>query len=244
LDPILFLGAKSDIAKATAKVYAENGYDLYLAGRNVKIELMDFSIEISQKYDCQVDLFELDILEFESHLLFFELLPHKPKGVLCFIGYLGNQKNSESELLETKKIIDINFTGIISLLNIFANYFEKIESGFIVGISSVAGERGRKSNYIYGSAKAGLTNYLSGLRNRLADKNINVLTIIPGFVDTNMTKEIELPPLLTSTPESVARHIFKSQQNRKNIIYTKKIWRWIMLILKAIPERQFKKMSL
>ena len=81
---------------------------------------------------------------------------------MCFIGYLGNQKNSESELLETKKIIDINFTGIISLLNIFANYFEKIESGFIVGISSVAGERGRKSNYIYGSAKAGLTNYLSG----------------------------------------------------------------------------------
>ena len=71
MDPILFLGAKSDIAKATAKVYAENGYDLYLAGRNVKIELMDFSIEISQKYDCQVDLFELDILEFESHLLFF-----------------------------------------------------------------------------------------------------------------------------------------------------------------------------
>ena len=241
---VLILGAKSDMAKATAEFYAKNGWDLNLAGRNVITELSSFSDRLKDDYGSEINLYDLDILAFQSHMVFFRSFQQKPDGVICFIGLLGDQKKSEMDFNETKTMIDSNFTGIVSLLNIFANHFEEKEDGFIVAVSSVAGDRGRKRNYTYGSAKAALTTYLSGLRNRLADKNINVLTVIPGFVDTNMTKEIELPPLLTSTPESVARHIFKSQQNRKNIIYTKKIWRWIMFIMKAIPERQFKKMSL
>jgi len=244
MKPVLILGAKSDMGKATAEFYAKNGWDLNLAGRNVITELSSFSDRLKDDYGCEINLYNLDILDFQSHTNFFQSFQQKPDGVICFIGLLGDQQKSEMDFNETETVIDSNFTGIVSLLNIFANHFEEKEDGFIVAVSSVAGDRGRKRNYTYGSAKAALTTYLSGLRNRLADKNINVLTVIPGFVDTNMTKEIELPPLLTSTPESVARHIFKSQQNRKNIIYTKKIWRWIMLILKAIPERQFKKMSL
>jgi len=232
------------MAKATAEFYAKNGWNLSLAGRNVIAELSTFSGRLKDDYGCEINLYELDILDFQSHTDFFKSFQQKPDGIICFIGLLGDQQKSEMDFNETKTVIDSNFTGIVSLLNIFANHFEEKEDGFIVAVSSVAGDRGRKRNYTYGSAKAALTTYLSGLRNRLADKNINVLTVIPGFVDTNMTKEIELPPLLTSTPESVARHIFKSQQNRKNIIYTKKIWRWIMFIMKAIPERQFKKMSL
>ena len=175
MKPILFLGAKSDIAKRTAVIYAKNGYSLYLAGRQVNTELIDFSRKLTEKYGCNVELFELDILAFETHQNFFESLPHKPQGVLCFIGYLGDQKESELDFKESRKIIDTNFTGIISLLNIFANYFEDKKGGFIVGVSSVAGDRGRKSNYTYGSAKAALSTYLSGLRNRLSESNVAIL---------------------------------------------------------------------
>lgn len=115
---------------------------------------------------------------------------------------------------------------------------------FIAGISSVAGDRGRASNYIYGSAKAGFSAYLSGLRNRLAKCGVNVLTIKPGFVATKMTSGLYLPPKLTVMPEQVANDIFKAQQSKKSILYTKKLWFFIMLIIKHIPEFIFKKMSI
>jgi len=140
--------------------------------------------------------------------------------------------------------MDTNYTGVVSLFNIIANDFEKRKSGFIVGISSVAGDRGRKSNYIYGSAKAAFTAYLSGLRNRLYDAQVHVLTVKPGFVSTKMTEGMDLPEKLTAQPEEVAEDIYKAQQKGKNVLYTKWIWRWMMLIIRSIPEFQFKKMSI
>ena len=106
MKPILFLGAKSDIAKTTAELYAKKGYNLYLAGRQVNTELIDFSSKLTEKYGCNVELFELDILAFETHQNFFKSLPYKPEGVLCFIGYLGDQKESELDFKESRKIID------------------------------------------------------------------------------------------------------------------------------------------
>ena len=240
---VLIVGAKSDIAKATAREYAQQGYDLYLAARNAN-ELEAFANDITVRTQKTVKTIELDILDYQHHQFFYDQLEEKPLGVITAVGYLGNQEKAQSDFNEAKRIIDTNFTGIVSLLNIVANDFEQRRSGFIVGISSVAGDRGRKCNYIYGSAKAALTAYLSGLRNRLYDAQVQVLTVKPGFVATKMTEDLDLPEKLTAQPEAVAKDIYKAQKKGKNVLYTKWIWRWIMLIIKMIPEWKFKGMSI
>ncbi|MGV6818728.1 MAG: SDR family oxidoreductase [Thiotrichales bacterium] len=240
---MLIVGAKSDIAKATAREYAKHGYDLYLAARNV-VELRDFANDVITRTQRNVDLLELDILDFKSHQVFYENLEEKPLGIISAVGYLGDQKKSQTDFSEAKRTIETNYTGVVSLLNIIANDFEKRRSGFMVGISSVAGDRGRKSNYIYGSAKAALTAYLSGLRNRLYESQVHVLTVKPGFVATKMTEGMDLPEKLTAQPEEVARDIFKAQQKGKNVLYTKWMWKHVMLIIKMIPEWKFKGMNI
>ncbi len=240
---VLIIGAKSDIAKATAREYAKNGYDLYLAARNVD-ELAEFAKDVITRTQRDIRLVELDILDYASHQAFYDNLDEKPLGVISAIGYLGEQEKAQSDFDEAKQIMDTNYTGVVSLFNIIADDFEKRRSGFMVGISSVAGDRGRKSNYIYGSAKAALTAYLSGLRNRLYDAQVHVLTVKPGFVATKMTEDMDLPEKLTAQPEAVAEDIYKAQQKGKSVLYTKWIWRWVMLIIRNIPEFQFKKMSI
>jgi len=141
-------------------------------------------------------------------------------------------------------MISTNFTGAVSILNIAAKYYVSEKKGTIVGISSVAGERGRESKLIYGSAKAAFSAYLSGLRNKLYKQNVHVISVKPGFVYTRMTENLPLPKLLTAYPSEVADSIYKAVQKRKNVVYVKWIWRYIMLIIKYIPEFQFKKMSL
>ncbi|BAF72470.1 SDR family oxidoreductase [Sulfurovum sp. NBC37-1] len=240
---VLIVGAKSDIARACAREYAKNGYDLYLAARDVE-KLTDFAQDVVTRTQRDVNLVELDILDYKSHQAFYENLEEKPLGVISAVGYLGDQQKAQSDFTEAKKIVDTNYTGVVSLFNIIADDFEKRRSGFMVGISSVAGDRGRKSNYIYGSAKAALTAYLSGLRNRLYETQVQVLTVKPGFVATKMTEELDLPEKLTAQPEEVAQDIFSAQQKGKNILYTKWIWKYIMMIIKAIPEWKFKGMSI
>ena len=240
---ILIIGAKSDIAKAVARKYAMNGYDLYLAARKSK-EIEGFANDLIIRTERKVKCVELDILDYLSHESFYGGLEEKPFGVVSAVGYLGEQDNAQSDFKEAKKIIDTNFTGVVSLFNIIANDFEKRKNGFIIGIGSVAGDRGRKSNYLYGSAKAAFTSYLSGLRNRLNDSQVHVMTVKPGFVATKMTEGMDLPEKLTAQPEEVAEDIFKAQQKEKDILYTKWMWKWIMLIIKMIPEWKFKRMSI
>ena len=240
---ILIIGAKSDIAKATAREYAKHGHDLCLAARNSD-ELKEFADDVIVRTQRMVKLVELDILNYKSHQTFYDSLEEKPLGVISAIGYLGEQEKAQIDFSEAKQIMDTNYTGVVSLFNIIANDFEHRRSGFMVGISSVAGDRGRKSNYIYGSAKAALTAYLSGLRNRLYDAQVHVMTVKPGFVATKMTEGMNLPEKLTAQPEEVAEDIYNAQQKGKNVLYTKWIWRWVMLIIRNIPEFQFKKMSI
>ena len=240
---ILIIGAKSDIAKAVAREYAGHGYNLYLAARNSK-ELNAFANDIIVRTQQTVKIVELDILNYEKHQAIYDQLREKPLGVISAVGYLGDQEKAQSDFNEIQRIVDTNFTGIVNILNIIANDFELRRSGFIVGISSVAGDRGRKSNYAYGSAKAAFTTYLSGLRNRLHDAGINVLTVKPGFVSTKMTAGMNLPESLTAQPEDVAKDIYNAQQEGKSIIYTKWIWRYILFIIRIIPEFKFKKMSI
>ncbi len=240
---VLIIGAKSDIAKATAREYAKNGYNLYLAGRNInELEALQNDIKIRSNVD--VDLKEFDITDFNSHEEFFNFLNPKPLGTIVVAGYMAEQKECEIDFTKTLNTINVNYTGAVSILNIVANEYKKGKSGFIVGVSSVAGDRGRKTNYIYGSSKAAFTAYLSGLRNRLYESNVNVLTVKPGFVNTKMTEHLDLPAKLTAEPEDVAKDIFNAQQKGKDVLYTKSIWRLIMLIIKHIPEWKFKGMSI
>ena len=240
---VLIIGAKSDIAKACAREYAKHGYHLYLVARKAH-ELEEFANDIRVRTQRNVKLFELDILNYDSHEEFYDELEEKPEGVISAVGYLGDQQKAQEDFEEARRIIETNHTGIVSLFNIIANDFEKRKKGFIVGISSVAGDRGRKSNYIYGSAKAAFTAYLSGLRNRLHDSGVQVLTVKPGFVATKMTKDMDLPKKLTAKPEEVAKDIFRAQQKGRDVIYTKWIWKYVMMIIKAIPEWKFKGMSI
>ena len=129
-------------------------------------------------------------------------------------------------------------------MNYFAQKFEAKRSGTIIGLSSVAGERGRQSNFIYGSAKAGFTAYLSGLRNYLYDKKVNVLSVIPGFMATKMTEGMPLNPKLTASPKQAANCIYKAYKNKKNVVYVLSIWWVIMMIIRNIPEFIFKRLKL
>ncbi|MDQ7042220.1 MAG: SDR family oxidoreductase [Sulfurimonas sp.] len=240
---VLIVGAKSDIAKELARVYAKNGYNLYLGAREAS-ELEAFKTDLEVRSSIKVALIELDITAYETHQGTYDNLDEKPLGVIVVSGYMTEQYKAEKEWSETLNTINVNYTGAVSLLNIIANDFEEEKRGFIVGVSSVAGDRGRKTNYIYGSAKAAFSAYLSGLRNRLYESNVSVLTVKPGFVNTKMTEDLALPERLTAEPIEVAEDIFKAQQAGKNILYTKWIWRYIMLIITNIPEFIFKKLSI
>jgi decaprenylphospho-beta-D-erythro-pentofuranosid-2-ulose 2-reductase len=158
-------------------------------------------------------------------------------------GYLGDQQQAQEDWEEAAKILQVNYTGAVSILNHLTEEMVARGKGCIVGVSSVAGDRGRSSNYFYGSAKAGFTAYLSGLRNRLSSQNagVHVLTVKPGYVRTAMTEGMELHPLLTASPKQVAEDIYRAVLKRKDVIYTRWMWRYIMLIIKWLPEFVFKK---
>jgi len=240
---VLLLGAASDMSVAIARKFAKEGYNLQLAARNVQ-RLKPMQSDISIRHQATCDLVEFDALDFQNHSSFFQSLAVKPDVVICVFGYLGENETARQNWKETEKIINSNYTGAVSILNIVSNFFLEQKKGTIVGISSVAGERGRQSNYIYGSAKAGFTAYLSGLRNRLFREGVHVATIQPGFVYTRMTENLKLPPLLTAKPEDVADTVYSAVKNKKNVMYVKWFWRWIMFIIRSIPEFMFKKLKL
>lgn len=240
---VLLLGATSDMAVAVARIFAKDSYDIILAGRDIEtLAAIKADIEIRNKVRCEAVPF--DALNFSSHKVFVDNLPLFPDITVCAFGYLGDQEKAETEWIEAERIIETNYVGAVSALNIIAELYIKEKKGIIAGISSVAGERGRQSNYIYGSAKAAFTAYLSGLRNRLYKYGVHVVTIQPGFVYSKMTAHVKLPKLLTATPEQVAVSVKTAIIKKRNIIYIKWFWRWIMLIIKIIPETVFRKMKL
>lgn len=242
LNSILILGASSEISKAVAMKFAENSFDIMLAGRNV-MTLMDEKEKISRNFNIKVTLHELDITQFNKYEDFISGLPFLPTVVLCSIGNLLNQKDCEIDINKIKSTFETNFIGPSILLNSIANLFEERKSGTIIGISSVAGDRGRSSNYFYGSSKAGFTTFLSGLRNRLHKNNVRVISIIPGYVNTKMIKNHKVSKYLMAEPEDVSLAIFNAYRNKKDIVYVSWFWRFIMLIVKLIPEVIFKKTS-
>ena len=236
---ILILGARSDIGMAIARRFAKEKYEILLAARNAETLNSDIS-DIKIRYGVKTTLYNFDVLKSKSYKNFINELPKIPSIVISAVGLMGTQTKSEIDTEDASIIFRSNFEGPANILSIFANKFLDRGYGTIVGISSVAGERGRASNYIYGSAKAGFTAYLSGLRNRVFKKNVHVLTVIPGYVSTKMTEGLKLPLILTSTPYQVAEIVFNAIINKKNVVYAPKIWRYIMFIIKSLPENLFK----
>ncbi|HBQ22245.1 MAG TPA: short-chain dehydrogenase [Alphaproteobacteria bacterium] len=240
---VLILGARSDIGMALAHRYARAGYDVQIAARNHETLFNDVA-DLSLRYQSNVTAYEFDALDIASHPHFVTNLPVLPDIAISTVGYLGNQPEAQTASAEALLIMRSNFEGPASILEELAHHFEKRGSGCIIGISSVAGERGRASNYIYGSSKAGFTAYLSGLRNRLAKGNVQVLTVLPGFVDTKMTAGMNLPRKLTASSDEVAEAIYHAAKSGKNVVYVRKIWKLIMLLIRNIPEPIFKKMNI
>lgn len=243
LGTVLILGAKSDIARALAHHYAQAGHPLVLAARRAE-RLEAEASDLQIRHGATVQAREFDAADYGSHAAFVEGLDSLPEIVIVVFGLLTDQEEADADWKKAQTMLEVNFLGAASILHPIANAMEARGSGTIVGISSVAGDRGRASNYHYGSAKAGFTALLSGLRNRLAKKGVHVLTVKPGFVDTAMTADLDTPAPLTAQPEQVAKDIAKAIQKSKNTLYTKWMWRYIMLIIKNIPEGIFKKLSL
>ncbi|HUE13485.1 MAG TPA: SDR family oxidoreductase [Planctomycetaceae bacterium] len=245
---VLVLGATSGIAKELCAVLARRECRLVLAARNLA-EAQAMAADLEVRYRAKVAVQPFDALDFEGHAATFaQCLEHCDghlDGVILCYGYLPKQDLSQNDFDEARRAIDINFTSAVSILNVAANYFERQRRGYIAAISSVGGDRGRQSNYAYGSAKAGLTAYLQGLRNRLHFAGVHVLTIKPGFVDTPMIQGvIRSDSPLVAKPERVARDIDRAIRRRQSVLYTPWFWRPLMAVIRAIPEPLMKRLRL
>lgn len=241
---VVIFGPTSAIARATAMSFAQQGYNIYLAGRDAE-ELTRIATDLSIRFNITVyqGIFEAENIN--THADFFNAILQQTgeiAGVVVAFGYMTNG-DQNNDLGNLQKIIAINFTGAASILTLAANYFEPRKQGFIIGITSVAGDRGRQSNYVYGAAKGGLNLFLQGLRNRLYASGVRVITIKPGFVDTAMT--FGLPGLfLVATPKFIGNKIAAAPLKKSDIIYLPWFWQYIMLIIKSIPETIFKRLKL
>lgn len=241
---LLVLGANSEVAEAVARKYAqEEKANIYLASRDLGL-LRKQACDLEIRYQVKAQPILFDAMEYATHEAFYRSLAPPPDGVLLAFGYLGDQPKAQEDFQEARRIVETNFLGAVSILEIVAQDFASRGHGFIIGLSSVAGERGRQSNYIYGAAKGALSIYLSGLRNRLHQQRVRVITVLPGFIRTKMTEHLDLPEKLMAEPAEVAEDIYIAYKKGKEIIYTKWFWRWIMASIKAIPEKTFKRLKL
>lgn len=242
---ILIFGATSAIAFETAKLFAKAGGSLYLCARD-EDDLKRLSGDLIVRGAKTVEYSTFDALDENSIIKAIDNCLKKFSdldGILIAHGNLPEQKVCETNTDEMKRTFDINFTSAAVILTHITSHFEKQGHGTIAVISSVAGDRGRQSNYVYGSAKAALSTFTSGLRQRLSKSGIQVLTIKPGFVDTPMTANYK-KGLLFVGPHVVAKGIYNAINKGKNVVYLPWFWRWIMLIIRNIPEKIFNKIRL
>lgn len=243
--PVLILGATSPIARAVGEAYAECGKSVVLAARDVD-EAERIASDIAIRYGVDTWAERFDALDFDEHRAFVERVDADCGPIevaLLAFGAMGDQAASEEDFERAKRVIDINYTGAASLCEALAEPMVVRGAGSIIGISSVAGDRGRKSNYFYGSAKGAFSLYLQGLRNRLSEHGVHVMTVKLGFVDTRMTFGMDTAIPIAS-PEAVAEAIVAADRRGADVFYYPHFWRGIMGIIKAIPEKLFKRLSL
>jgi short-subunit dehydrogenase len=242
ISSILLLGATSDIALAIAHRCAAPKARVALAARSVD-RLDTHAQDIRIRYDSEVTLHEFDVLDVEQHTKFLDTFENLPDVVVCVVGLTEPQSDLLVDFCKARRVMETNYVAPALLLENIANRMEQRNRGTIVAVTSVAGDRGRASNYTYGSAKAGLTAFLSGLRARLSRSAVHVVTIKPGFVTTRMIAGLAPPQFLTAEPEEVAEAILRAVHRQQDVIYVKPIWRVIMAMIGLVPERIFKKLK-
>ena len=242
---IVVLGATSAIAQAWMRLLAPHGARFFLVARNAD-RLESVAKDLVARGAAAVYAETADLDDTSIHPALLQRAAGLLEGLDCALiahGVLGDQAQAESDFAAAAANLQTNFLSAASLVTWLANYFAAQHSGTIAVISSVAGDRGRKSNYVYGSAKAGLNAFLDGVRNRVDREGVQVLTIRPGFVATPMTAHLPQGPLF-ATPDKVANDILRAIQSRRDVLYTPWFWGPIMAIIRAVPEWKFKRMDL
>jgi decaprenylphospho-beta-D-erythro-pentofuranosid-2-ulose 2-reductase len=245
---VLIVGATSAVAEALARRLVRRGWNLFLAARN-EAALETLATDLRVRGGTTIFSGRFDASALESVPATWDTaaaaFPSGLDGIVVCHGSLPDEREQLLDGDEIQRTIDVNFTSVAILLGRAADYFSARRRGFIAAVSSVAGDRGRQSNFCYGSAKAGLTAYLSGLRNRLHSRNVHVLTIKPGIIDSPMTHGMEVGPKpLVTTPDRVAADIEKALLGRRNTLYTPWFWRPIMAVICGLPEGIFKRLRL
>ncbi len=240
----IILGASSSMARALARALAGRGAGLLLAGRDLE-DLRRTAADCLARGASLAEAIRFDARRPET---FAPLIARAERedgmiSAAVFVGSMPEQAAVDADPPLLEGVVQDSFTGPARLLQMLAPAMEARGGGTILGVGSVAGDRGRVGNYAYGAAKAGFHTYLSGLRSRLARSGVHVVTVKPGFVDTAMTWGLE-GMFLVASPEKVAADMLRAAERRRNVIYTPFFWRWIMLIIRAIPEPLFKRLSI
>ena len=244
---ILIVGASSAIAEATAQFYAQSERaNFFLVARNEsKLSVIKDDLLVRGAHQVDVEIADLaDITQTNAWLTQAFSVLGRIDLVLIAQGILGEQDKAEQDLTHMHEILQVNGISQIDLLAQLANRMEQQAGGTIACISSVAGDRGRPSNYVYGTSKAMVSTFLQGIRARLSHAGVNVITIKPGFVDTPMTADIDKGGPLWATPEMIAEGIAKAVESKRSVVYLPWFWQYIMLIIKHIPEFIFKRLKL
>ena len=242
---VLIIGATSTIAEHCGRIWAARGDGLYLVARN-ETHLRTIAADLKVRGASSVAINCVDLNEMDRHVDLLDTAENAMTDfdvVLIAHGTLSNQASCEISVEETLAEILTNALSTVSLLTLIANRFEAKRNGTICVISSVAGDRGRASNYVYGSAKAMVTAFTSGLRQRLYKSNVAIVTIKPGFVDTPMTSEFK-KGLLWANPNAVAKSILKAIDSQKTEVYVPGFWWAIMMLIRIIPNEIFRKILL
>ncbi len=242
---VVIIGATSAIAHQTAILFAKKKYSISLCGRNLE-RLETVKSDIISRHKTEIFIKEFDVCDFNNMRSNIDSIINQLAGIdilLIAHGLLPDQTESQNSVEKIIKNMNVNANSVMAICSIVAEKMEEQGNGTIAVISSVAGDRGRQSNYIYGSAKAAVSSFLQGLRNRLYHKGVHVLTIKPGFVDTPMTAHLE-KNFLFAQADSVAKGIMEAIEAKKDVVYLPKFWALIMWIVKHIPESIFKKLKM
>jgi decaprenylphospho-beta-D-erythro-pentofuranosid-2-ulose 2-reductase len=242
---ILIIGANSSMAEAAARVWAKRGDRLFLLGRSEE-RLGALSADLSVRGGDLAGHASFDANALDHHAEILEKAVHRLGGLdvaLIAYGTLADQDRAKVDVAYALHEIHTNAVSVVSLCSILANALEAQGRGTLAVISSVAGERGRQSNYVYGSAKALVTAFTQGLRNRLYSKGVHVVTLKPGFVATAMTAHLPQGPLFASA-DTAGACIVRAIDKKKNVAYVPAFWALIMLVIRSIPESLFKKLKL
>ncbi|WP_417257939.1 SDR family oxidoreductase [Celeribacter sp.] len=240
----IILGATSSMARALSRKLAAQGATVLLCGRDMD-DLTASAADCVARGATAAEALAFDARKTETFAPIIERAASEEGEINCavFVGSMPAQEAIDADPSLIEGVIQDSHTGPATFLQMLAPELEERGQGTVVGVGSVAGDRGRIGNYVYGSAKAGFAIYLSGLRNRLTRAGGHVVTVKPGFVDTAMTWDVD-GMFLVAPPEKVADDILKAVKKKKNVIYTPFFWRYIMLIIRHIPEAIFKKMSI